>query len=76
MLLHVDPDKRFRRVHVCPGHFCEHDLNVVGGHTDLPVGLREDSMWTTKADVGLEDIVDDRLIDAQTVGQGVNQLRP
>ena len=76
MLLHIDPDECFGGIHVCSGHFCECDLDVVGRHADLPVSLGEDSMWTTEANVGLEDIVDDRLVDAQTVGQGVNQLRP
>ena len=59
MLLHVDPDECLGGVHIRSGHFSEHDLDVVCGHPDFPVGLCEDSVRSTEADVGLEYIVDD-----------------
>ena len=57
MLIYIDPDECFGRVHVCSGHFCEHDLNMIGRHANLSISLRKDGVRSTEADVGLEDIV-------------------
>ena len=59
MLFHINPDECLGGIHVCSSHLREHDLDVVGGHADFPVCLREDGMGPAEADVGLKHIVDD-----------------
>ena len=59
MLFHVNPDECLEGIHVCSSHLREHELDVVGGHANILVCLREDGMGPADADVGLKHIIDD-----------------
>ena len=75
MLLNIYSHKSSRCVQVGTRHLREHDLHVVDDVTSLTVRVREDGVGPAEADVGLVDVVEHRLVDAQSTGQGVHELR-
>ena len=51
-----------------------HHVHVIDDKAGGTVIWREDGMETTKADVRLVDIIEDRLVDSQAAREGVDEL--